>query len=109
MPAIWNSWRRNADLRTDPPLRINRFAKLFLGYPIRIVSADNPSGAHHQDAVALMQDFIRLVRDEKNCQTARGERVDDLKNPGFGADIHSHRRGIQNKNARIGGEPRSSG
>jgi hypothetical protein len=67
MAAIWTSCRRNAALRNDSFLGINGLAQLFLSDAIRIVGAYDFSGAHDQDAVALMQNLIRLVRNKRYC------------------------------------------
>ncbi len=77
----------------------------FLTDVIRIVGAYDFSGAHDQNAVALMQNLIRLVRNKQNSQTTSRKRVDDLKDPGFGADIDAHRGRIQDQHARICREP----
>jgi hypothetical protein len=83
MAAIWTSCRRNAFLRNDVLLGINGFAEFLLGDAVRFVGADDFSGAHDQDAVALMQNLIGLVRNEQNRQTASCERIDNLKDSAF--------------------------
>jgi hypothetical protein len=105
MQAIWTSWRPNAALKEGLLSDINDLPEFLLANALGIIGSGDPSRAHDQDAVALVQDLFDLVRNEKDSKTAGREHIDDLENPGFGADVDAHRGRIQDQHARVRCEP----
>ncbi len=71
--------------------------KLVLADLVRIVGRDDSSLPHHDNAVALMKNFLHLVRDQQDGESPRREGVYDLKNSGLGADIDADRGGVENQ------------
>ncbi|MNL72532.1 hypothetical protein D3C87_1978580 [compost metagenome] len=53
---------------------------------------------HHHDAVGNAHNLRQLTGDDNNCHALSRQFIEDFVNLGFGADIDTARRLINNKN-----------
>lgn len=89
-----------ASVRAD-----DSFAQFLGGDLGRFTFKDNRPGIHDQHAVGRGHDLAHVVGHHHNRHSLARQILDDLMNLALGLDVDADGRTVENKDARVGGQP----